>query len=165
MKILVISDSHGASEYIVEAISRNKDAGAIAFLGDGERDLEEALADCNISPYGDDGSMEVYQVRGNCDRFSMEPALLTFTAGGHKILITHGNDQGVKYGPEKLILTAEQRKCDAAFFGHTHRAELLNENGIFLFNPGSIRTGSYGVVFADENGMRFELKNVHSFLK
>ena len=58
MKILVISDSHGASEYIVEAISRNKDADAIVFLGDGERDLEEALADCNISPYGDDGSME-----------------------------------------------------------------------------------------------------------
>ena len=62
MKILVISDSHGAENAFLDVLEENKDADALFFLGDGERDFE------SVRYYI--GKMRIYALRGNCDIFS-----------------------------------------------------------------------------------------------
>lgn len=160
MKILVISDSHGAYENIVSAIKQNKDIEAVFFLGDGERDLENALAECDIFPYGDYKGIEIYQVCGNCDIRSTEAVTLTPVIEGHKLLITHGFSQHVKYGLDKLKNEAEQKKCCVAIYGHTHIEHLYSCDGIILFNPGSIRNGSYGILKVNDEELEFEHRNL-----
>ena len=41
MKLLVLSDSHGYTRRLTEALDAHPDARDVVFLGDGERDLEE----------------------------------------------------------------------------------------------------------------------------
>lgn len=145
MKILVMSDSHGAEEKITEAIKTHPDAKAIIFLGDGERDFEEALAECDIFPYGSHVK-DIYDVRGNCDLYSNLAETLTGLFEEKRVLISHGYLQNVKYGLSDLLQEAKEKKCQAALFGHTHKRHLSKKDGIVLFNPGSIRGGSYGVI-------------------
>lgn len=158
MKILVFSDSHGSEQYMTDAISENDDADALVFLGDGERDFEAVLAACGIAPYGPKTSVKVWQVCGNCDRFSSEPVTVTADFDGVKTLITHGHDQNVKFGYSRLFLEAQKKECLAAFFGHTHLQRAEEKDGILLLNPGSIRSGKYAVVTARNGKMTYELK-------
>ena len=146
MKILVLSDSHGSEENIVSAIHQERDADAIIFLGDGERDFEAAAAEFGFFPYGDDTSCAVYQVKGNCDLFSREAVTIVPVLGGLRILVTHGYDQNVKYGLHTLVREAKERGCAAALFGHTHVQFSGEMNGIQLLNPGSIRSGKYALL-------------------
>ena len=157
MKILVFSDSHGAEQPLIDAIEENKDADVIAFLGDGERDFEEALAACGIAPFGPRDSIRILQVCGNCDRTSMEPVTITSDLGGVKTLITHGHDQNVKFGYARLMQQAKKSGCQAAFFGHTHLQTAEEKDGILLLNPGSIRSGKYAVVTVEDGKTQYEL--------
>ena len=157
MKILVFSDSHGDEQGIIDAIEENKDANALIFLGDGERDFEGALAACNIAPYGADTSVKTYQVCGNCDRFSMEPETITAEFGGVRFLITHGHGQNVKFGYARLVQETKSRNCNAALFGHTHLQCLEKKEGITLLNPGSIRSGKYARILIRNGIAEYEL--------
>ena len=157
MKIIVISDSHGSAVSIENVIYGHPEAQYIVFLGDGERDFEEALAVCGIFPYGSDRSKTILQVRGNCDRMSSEAVTLTESFGRVKMLITHGFDQGVKYTLSKLVLEAKEKGCKAALFGHTHKQCLEERDGITLFNPGSVRSGYYGLITVAQEQAEFEL--------
>ncbi len=160
MKILVFSDSHGDEQGIVDVIEENKDVNAIVFLGDGERDFEAALAACNIAPYGGNDSIRTFQVRGNCDRFSMEPLSVTAELGGVRFFITHGHDQNVKSGVARLAQTARGKQCDAALFGHTHLQCLEEKDGLILLNPGSIRSGKYAVITVKDGRAEYRLKRL-----
>ena len=127
-------------------LEAQKDADGIIFLGDGEKDLA-ALPPENAAC--------LYQVRGNCDRESSEAAVLIKEIAGVRFCITHGNEQGVKYGLAKLAAFAKEKGCNAALFGHTHRAHLSKEDGVFLFNPGSAADGNYGVILKDGENLDF----------
>ena len=156
MKILVLSDSHGSARRIENAVLTHPDAKVIVFLGDGEIDLEEALAVCGIFPYGNDRSRAVFQVRGNCDRMSTEAVTLLETFGRVKMLLTHGFEHGVKYSLSKLWAEAKEKGCSAALFGHTHRTHLEEKEGVTLFNPGSVRNGYYGLITVTGGRAEFE---------
>lgn len=158
MKTLVFSDSHGSEQGMIDAIEENKDANAIVFLGDGERDFEEALAACDIAPYGTGASIRIVQVCGNCDRYSMEPVTVTMEFGGVRFLITHGHDQNVKFGYARLLQEARRKDCRVALFGHTHFQCLEKKDGVVLLNPGSIRSGRYAVLTIDGGEVNYELK-------
>lgn len=160
MKILIISDSHGAYKNIISAIKQNKDIGAIFFLGDGEQDLENALAECDIFPYGEYKGIEIYQVCGNCDIRSTEAVMITTVIEEHKLLITHGFAQHVKYGLDELKNEARHKNCCAALYGHTHIEHLSISDGITLFNPGSVRNGSYGILKVGDEGLEFKHRNL-----
>lgn len=145
MKYIIMSDSHGHEESMINIIMDNYDADGFVFLGDGERDFEMALAYGNIYPYGD-RVKDVFQVRGNCDRSSNEAVTLLEVPGGIRTLITHGFDQNVKLGYNRLAAQARGLECKIALFGHTHNRCLEVKDGVTLFNPGSVRGGSYGIL-------------------
>lgn len=165
-KILVLSDSHGRSGKVKQMIAAHKDADGIIYLGDGEKDLESALAANGfVSGAGETFKSEereifLYQVRGNCDRLSTEEVTLIREIAGIQFYITHGFEQRVKFGLEKLAAFAKEAGCSIALFGHTHGVHHSELNGVTLFNPGSAANGSYGVITIDGEAVRFRHCNL-----
>ena len=142
-KILILSDSHGRVGKLKNIIVTNM-ADAIIYLGDGEKDLQTVLADLNIDICGDDP--KILQVRGNCDRDSYEEVTLIRPISGVRFYITHGYDQGVKYGTDKIAERAALENCRIVLFGHTHRPLKEKKKDLLLFNPGSVANGEYGII-------------------
>ena len=149
MRILVISDSHGRSSRIEEAIMAQPDAKHIFFLGDRLQDIDylpELYPDRTF-----------YSVPGNCDFGSFEPTTRNIIIGGKKILYTHGHEFSVKSGITRLLSFAKNAGADIVLYGHTHIATTLYEDGINIINPGSLGRGqsfcSYAVVDIMENGV------------
>lgn len=151
MKLLVLSDSHGRSGQVRAAMALHPDAGAVLFLGDGLRDLPDA------SP------CPIYAVRGNCDAFTMfdlmpAPDERVEVFGGYRVLALHGHTRGAKAGTVRLIGAALEQGADLVCFGHTHepfeqyipagetRFGAPLEKPLWLFNPGSINAGSFGLI-------------------
>ena len=56
-----------------------------------------------------------------------------------------GHTFNVKAGYLNLEYAAEERKVDAALFGHTHRVFYDKHNRIAYMNPGSIGQPPYGI--------------------
>lgn len=138
MRILVMSDSHGRAGNVCEAIEKHPEADAVVFLGDGERDFETA-------EFLLDGK-RVVKVAGNCDFYSDLPFCQIVTLGGKRIYCTHGHVESVKFGIGNLISRARAEKADIVLYGHTHEGVSAFEDGLHIFNPGSLRDGKYGVV-------------------
>ena len=162
MKCIVFSDSHGFTSFMDKAINLHKDAEVIFFLGDGLSDAEIVA-----SRFKDKAWLFV---RGNCDYSSVAfgataEKTSSITLEGKRIVFTHGDLYGVKYGEDGLLRLAESRSGDIVLFGHTHipfeRYVPTEESGIYLFNPGSIGApgfgggGSYGVIDITEKGICF----------
>ncbi len=145
MTILVLSDSHGHTEAIRQAILRQPKAQAIIHLGDGVRDAESAQ---RMFP-----QLLFYTVRGNCDFQEDYPlfSLLPTTAG--PLYLTHGWAEHVKSSYLSLYAAAAQHRAVAALFGHTHSPLIQYCNGMLLFNPGSVGgyDGSYGILEIEKN--------------
>jgi len=81
---------------------------------------------------------EVLAVHGNmCDRESATtlPGLRTFTVGGSKFVLLHGNTFG-RSNLEEALFTAFA-EADCIVYGHTHRAVCHRLGGILMVNPGS----------------------------
>ncbi|MBQ7115281.1 MAG: YfcE family phosphodiesterase [Clostridia bacterium] len=146
MRILVLSDSHKHNFNLFSAITEEPTAEVVYFLGDGAREFEEAQF-----IYGKEQAF--IGVRGNCDLSSFLPEKDIRTICNKKIMATHGYLQNVKFGLEDLILEAVSEKCDIVLFGHTHKPESIYKDGIYYFNPGSLRDGCYGVIDITENGI------------
>ena len=156
MKILCFSDSHGNEYYMKRALSLHPDAEVVFFLGDGLYDVAHFVMN--------DKNRAWLCVRGNCDTAirvgCMEaPKTASITLCGKKIVYTHGDLYGVKYGTDGLKLLAEREGADIVLFGHTHmphESYIPNDNGgVYLFNPGSIgecypAPRSFGVITLDE---------------
>ena len=157
-KLLILSDSHNSTSAVERILHAESDATAVVFLGDGLRDLEEALA---LHP-----KMKVYAVAGNCDFGALEP--LDGLAAFDQVVVfyTHGHMYGVKYDLDTLADAAAARGAEVALFGHTHKPIALQKNGVFLFNPGSCGrcyTGpnTYGILtLADGKVVSHEHKEV-----
>ena len=101
-KLLVLSDSHGARGAIERILNKEQNnVDAVIFLGDGLRDLEQALA---FFPH-----LRVYSVAGNCDYGALEP--LDGLAGFDQTVVfyTHGHMYGVKYDLDTLADAAAAR--------------------------------------------------------
>ena len=112
-KLLVLSDSHGARDAIKRILNKEQNnVDAVIFLGDGLRDLEQALA---FFPH-----LRVYSVAGNCDYGALEP--LDGLAGFDQTVVfyTHGHMYGVKYDLDTLADAAAARGAEVALFGHSH---------------------------------------------
>lgn len=144
MEFLIFSDSHGETQGMKHALSRQLTApDGVFFLGDGLRDLD-ALE------FSDRTTL--YRVAGNCDWFSssMAPTECTTALGGHVLFLTHGHRFGVKGGFGALLAHAATVGADIVLCGHTHRqhaeiipagqtvAGVLLTRPMYLFNPGSI---------------------------
>lgn len=156
MQCLILSDSHSHGENIGKALRKCPDAEVVFYLGDGISAL--------------DGYIERYRdkawffVLGNCDRpecinGSFVKKVDTITLCKRKIVLTHGDLYGAKYGVGGLISLAKESGADIILFGHTHkRLEYYDsQHGIWLFNPGALEnswdTGaSFGLLTLNEKG-------------
>lgn len=141
MKCIVISDSHKSYENIARAVRKNPDADVVFFLGDGIYAVEEYAERFN--------SMAWIYVLGNCDRPTaingqFVKKVERINLCGRKIVLTHGDLYGAKYGDGGLISLAEEEGADIVLYGHTHvpKEEYISEREIWLFNPGSLERGA-----------------------
>ena len=112
LNVVVFSDSHGKRDRVASLIARTS-ADTVLFLGDG-------LADLAAIPDG----VDVRAVRGNCDLFGAAdtPTHRIVTLGAYRLYLTHGHQEGVKYGLDTAIAAALAEDADALLYGHTHRA-------------------------------------------
>lgn len=147
-KILVVSDSHGAAELLLSILQQfGPQVDALVFAGDGIFDIFYAIEKAKkhfssakwIPPV-------IAFAKGNNDPSSCEtefskkiivPPKVVFKAGAKKILVSHGNSEGVYYGHSALEAAAQKYGANAAIFGHTHvPAEIMGTT--YILNPGSI---------------------------
>ncbi len=146
MKILVMSDSHGRDEYVYSIIAENMDADVIIHLGDGPNDIDNTQLP----------TAKIFKVRGNCDFNFTLPTQLFEDIGGYKFSITHGHEFGVKQGLGAYLSNAKVNNCNIALYGHTHIPFYEERDGVHLFNPGAVRSASYGVIEIDGNNLSFK---------
>ena len=162
MKCLCFSDSHGFVENMKRALRLHPDAEVVFFLGDGLADAEIAATCSKCAAW--------LPVRGNCDYSAVAfgrtvEKTEAITLLGKRIVYTHGDLYGVKYGDGGILRLAETERADIVLFGHTHcpieRYIPAVGEGVYLFNPGSIGAhsydsgGSYGVINITEEGVSF----------
>ena len=105
MKCLIFSDSHGDSFSMIRAMRAHPDAEVIFFLGDGLSDLDSL----NLSR-----DKMVLAVRGNCDfsgvfRGEISKKVEAINLMGYRIVLTHGDLYGAKYGEGGLLKLAEEK--------------------------------------------------------
>ncbi|PFA61877.1 YfcE family phosphodiesterase [Bacillus sp. AFS015802] len=127
MKLLVVSDSHGSKEELMD-LSRKYQSGVDAMIHCGDSEL--SADDPALSPY--------LVVRGNCDMDARLPDDLVEKVGGHSILVTHGHHYGIKMSLMKLRYRAEEAGAQFVFFGHSHTLGAELNDGTLFLNPGSI---------------------------
>jgi putative phosphoesterase len=130
MHILVVSDSHGNTSNLKEAMLRHPEVTRVLHCGDGEADVVALSA---AYP-----SIRFDAVRGNCDLGVVFPLQRLLQIAGTRIFMTHGHCYGTKYGVEKLLEQGRKERAEVVLFGHTHRCLIERRDGIVLINPGSI---------------------------
>ncbi len=129
MKILVISDTHGSIDGVIEFIKAHRqEIDVIWHLGDHHKDAVKIAQKTGFQVHG---------VKGNCDFNARAPEDLILEVAGYRIMLTHGHVYGVKHSLLRLYLKAQEDRLDMVCFGHTHVAVQTQEHGIVLFNPGS----------------------------
>lgn len=136
MRIIVLSDSHGAKYAAEEVLELQKSAKDVIFLGDGLRDIEAIE---NFYP-----DHRFYKVAGNCDFSSGAKNADLIEIGDRKIFYTHGHLFHVKYGLYELKAAARQRGADIVLYGHTHEAFTDYDDGLYIMNPGSLSAQGSG---------------------
>ena len=139
MRVLVVSDVHGDFRSLCEAIEQQPTAKVVIFLGDGLRQAEDAA-----DRYPD---REFYMVPGNCDFGSDAIPIRQETFGGKRFYFTHGHRHDVKYTLYRLEMAAREAEADIVLYGHTHAQHEEYVDGLYFFNPGSLRYDrTYGYV-------------------
>lgn len=129
MKILVLSDTHGQSDlFLLARIAQECDL--VLHLGDGFNDGQR-LSQIQETP--------IIQVTGNTDVPLVVIPEKMITLQGHQVLLTHGHHYNVKMGLLNLQYKAQEYGATLVLFGHTHERTLVNQDGIYMFNPGSAR--------------------------
>lgn len=151
MKILVLSDSHSALQFMRRCIGAVR-PDQIVHLGDF---YDDGLVLKEEYPH-----IMLHQVPGNCDRFRCPPGTLEticYDVCGVRLFMTHGHRQNVKYGIGRLVAEAHAMQAQAALYGHTHESYCQkDESGMWILNPGSAGYGggSAAVIETENNTIR-----------
>lgn len=143
MKILVLSDSHGSVNPMVDIVQLEQ-PDHILHLGDTGRDAERLMERVSVP---------CDYVSGNCDGFSLMPPTRVVTIGGKRIFMSHGHPYQVKSGYGAVIQAARQVEAHLVLFGHTHQREVQElPDGLWLMNPGACGGygGSYGIITIEQ---------------
>jgi putative phosphoesterase len=136
-RILLFSDTHGHLG-CMRSVVENRPAGLIIHLGDFSRDIR-ALS---LPP----GSPAPITVQGNCDMAAGGETVRMLRVEDVTFFLTHGHLHDVKRTMHTLAAAAQKAGARAALFGHTHMPFCEDENGLLLFNPGSLSFPRFGPV-------------------
>lgn len=151
MKILVFSDSHSTRSFMRLCVEKIK-PDTIIHLGDYYEDGEVIREE---NPH-----TELFSVPGNCDRGRCPEWVretLVLPIHGVKFFMTHGHKHNVKQYLTYLLKDARSYHADAVLYGHTHVAELhQEEDGLWVMNPGSCGYygGSAGLIEVENNAIK-----------
>lgn len=129
MRVLVLSDSHGSTQGIIDILEKHGDIDHVFFLGDGAREMSRISTE-----YG----THLHMAAGNCDIYEVSRLYELERIADTTVLYTHGHQLGVKYGLERLLDAAKRTGAKLALFGHTHKPLVQYTDGIYLVNPGSV---------------------------
>ena len=154
MKVIVMSDSHGAKNSMLQAVKKES-PDYILHLGDNEWDSSV------ISEVYPEIPLRV--VKGNCDGFSDLPATEGFSLEGKNILMTHGHLFYVKTSMARLKSYAKEQRPDIVLFGHTHIPYKEEWKNMLFINPGSIGFGTpktYAVININDGKIMCDLKSL-----
>ena len=140
MKVLVLSDSHGAVHYLRRILDTEKEAETVFFLGNGLGDIEK------VKPHYSD--KKFICVKGNNDFYYQENREAYKYIDGVTIMACHGDAFGVRNGLREVINKTASVRGNLALYGHTHIRNLYNDaaTGIFAVNPGAVCDGRYCVL-------------------
>ncbi len=132
MRILVVSDSHGAKNFMFRCVEQFK-PDMILHLGDYYSDGEEL--------HERFPQIRFAQVPGNCDLSRMPLSarrILIPTIDGVVTYMTHGDLQKVKINLDILKLSGRKAGAELVVFGHTHQSFCeQTDDGMWVLNPGS----------------------------
>ncbi len=155
-RCLVLSDTHratGVLEQILMAAESEGKADCVIHLGDGFGDLDAFKR--HLPP--------IIRVPGNCDPMPwntpQETYILTADLFGVRALMTHGHMLGVRQDTAILKARAMAEKCRVAMYGHTHRQEKKEEDGVLILNPGAAMDHHWAwLIIEDDGGVSAELR-------
>lgn len=153
MIITVVSDTHNDINTLNKVLELSKNSDAIFHLGDN-------IADARYIQEKFKG--KVYMVKGNCDYDSNGEEELLVELQGKKFLLTHGHNYGVNYDVSKIYYRGLELGVNCVFFGHTHRKLSIEEEGTYIFNPGSAslaRDGSNSIGYLEIENDKINLKH------
>lgn len=152
-KLLVLSDSHGARERMLDVIRLEK-PDIIYHLGDYIRDSQWLSEQVFHIP--------LFGVVGNCDSYVPGPEKIFDEVEDVRIFACHGHQYRVKYSLMSLRYAALEARASLCLFGHTHEPVCLELEGLTLMNPGSCggSAPSYGVVLLDRGTVQCSLKRL-----
>ena len=146
MKYLVVSDSHGDRNILVDILEKNQ--GSIDYFfhcGDSELSSDDELFQTYIS------------VGGNCDFDPGYQERRIIQTPNDRIYMTHGHLSSVRFGLTQISFEAQEADADIVLFGHTHMigCEMV-KNRLYL-NPGSIsqprgsiQVKSYAIITSED---------------
>lgn len=140
MRILVLSDSHGAVENMVRCVEMTQPR-HILFLGDCLPDADKLHRRFPNIPMD--------TVPGNCDWGSLDQPERLIEIGGKRILMMHGHTRGVKYATMNAYYAARECGADVLLFGHTHHPMVDFDGTLYTMNPGSVGdrlAPTYGII-------------------
>ncbi len=100
----------------------------VVHLGDGSADLRE---------FAGEYPEKAFVMKGNCD-FSYGMEEYVIEAERVRIFCCHGHKYGVKTGLARLAARAKELDCAVALYGHTHRADISDVDGVLCVNPGAL---------------------------
>ncbi len=155
MKILVLSDSHSSLHFMRQCLTVFK-PDCMIHLGDYYDDAQTMVEEFPNIP--------LIQVPGNCDEYralAKAPRILQPTIDGVRFYLTHGHLHHVKMTNAALIRDAKQCGSQIVLYGHTHIPECIQEEGMWVMNPGSCgyHGGSAGLIELS-NGVILTCKNI-----
>lgn len=127
-RIGVFSDTHGRLSNLSAALDRAGTLDGFLHLGDFGSDAEPIARRLPV-PY--------HAVRGNCDYSGNLPRQLVVTYEDASLLLLHG-DAYARRGTYALALLAEENRCHAVLFGHSHTPLLAAQGDVLVLNPGSL---------------------------
>ncbi|GAB3050046.1 metallophosphoesterase family protein [Virgibacillus ainsalahensis] len=125
-KVLILSDSHGLTDEIVEIKERHQ-LNHMIHCGDSELDMDFPELD------------GFYKVGGNTDHDTRFPDEQTITVDGLTFFVAHGHLHNVKANLMTIAYRAEEVSAQVICFGHTHVAGAEKHGNQLFINPGSIR--------------------------
>ena len=133
MRALVFSDSHGRVRPMLDAVELYQ-PDVIFHLGDVVRDADRIKAAFPQLPF--------YQVQGNCDwgQTGYETEGIA-RLEGKTVFYLHGHTQYVKSGLSHAVAKARSLGADLLLYGHTHRPQEDDFEGLLAVNPGAIQDG------------------------
>ena len=115
MKILIVGDSHGHTDEILELAKKYPNMDVYLHTGDSQE------MEVNLFPY--------QTVKGNCDYDTNMMNRLLITTPYGKLLMKHIpqiNKEDLKKQDIKIFV-----------FGHLHKRSFYQEDGIYYISPGS----------------------------